>query len=115
MRRNAGISPAGTPCWGLAFRAPNTVRSLNIDGFRGSAEDLQFPVHLARARRVLRRARASGHVGHSVRSAREPSRFAAQSGCWATRSFARHAQDYYSTRDAFFRMLVREITDGIAT
>jgi len=65
-------------------------RSLNIDGFHGSAEDVQFLVRWADAH-AFTDARRVGLVGHSA-GAQAMLRFAAQPGCaWATRSC-------YSTR-----------------
>jgi hypothetical protein len=85
-----------------------------MDGFRGSAEDVQFLVHWARAHAFID-VRRVGHVGHSA-GAQAMLRFAAQSGCVGDALVMLDTtQDYYSLAMPFFESLVREITDGIAT
>ena len=89
-------------------------RSLNIDGFRGSAEDVQFLVRWAHAHAFID-ARRVGLVGHSA-GAQAMLRFAAQPGCVGDALVLLDTtQDYYCLAMPFFEPLVREITDGIAT
>jgi len=89
-------------------------RSLNIDGFHGSAEDVQFLVRWADAH-AFTDARRVGLVGHSA-GAQAMLRFAAQPGCVGDALVLLDTtQDYYSLAIPFFEPLVREITDGIAT
>ena len=89
-------------------------RSLNIDGFRGSAEDVQFLVSWAHAHAFID-ARRVGLVGHSA-GAQAMLRFAAQPGCVGDALVLLDTtQDYYSLGIPFFEPLVREITNGIAT
>jgi pimeloyl-ACP methyl ester carboxylesterase len=89
-------------------------RSLNIDGFDGSAEDVQFLVRWAHAQAFID-VRRVGLVGHSA-GAQAILRFAAQPWCVGDAVVLLDTtQDYYPLGIPFFEPLVREISGGMAT
>jgi pimeloyl-ACP methyl ester carboxylesterase len=89
-------------------------RSLNIDAFHGSAEDMQFLVRWAHAQAFID-VRRVGLVGHSA-GAQAMLRFAAQPECVGDALVLLDTtQDYYPLGIPFFEPLVREVTGGMAT